>query len=232
VGAAAAWADQATVRRPGEEILPVLPPLRALFADAGLRRGSVLAVEAAGALSLSLVAGASASGAWSALVGMPDAGVLAAARMGVDLERLLLVDEPGERWPEITAALLDAVEVVLVRPPGRPQATVERRLSALARRTGAVLIVAGGWEGAALRLRVASAQWLGLGDGHGHLQGRRALVVAEGRGGAVRPRVARLWLPAPDGTVTAADVLTSPADLTPPTALIPQADAAGAVAVA
>lgn len=168
-------------------------------------------VDAIGALPLALVAGVVPAGSvgtdrWCAVVGVPEFGVLAAAGMGADLDRMLLVDEPGERWPEVVAALLPAVEVVLVQPPSRPAIGVTRRLAALARQHGAVLIVAGAWEGARLRLQVTSALWTGLGDGHGHLRARRVQVVADGRGGGVRPRTAWLWLPGPDGSVGSADL--------------------------
>jgi len=189
--------------RPGVEadLLPVLPALRSLVP--GLRRGQVVSVDGVGALSLALAAGRSAEGGWCAVVGMPECGVLAAAGMGVDPGRLLLVDEPGERWPEVVATLLGAVEVVLLRPPVRPSTVETRRLAAHARRYGAVLVVAGTWEDAHLRMRVASSLWTGLGDGYGHLRGRRVQVVVEGKG---RPRAAWLWLPGPDGRVATADL--------------------------
>lgn len=187
------------------EPLPVLPALRAVIP--GLRRGQVVEVDGAGALALSLLAEASAAGSWCGVVGMPECGVVAAAGMGCDLERLLLVDEPKERWVDVVATLLEAVDVVLVRPPVRPPSGVVRRLAALARRSGACLVVAGGWEGSMVRLRVASALWTGVGHGHGHVRGRRVKVVAEGRGGGGRPRSAWLWLPGPDGTVSSADLV-------------------------
>src|SRR4051812_28950180 len=127
---AVAWDERAAQRQPGEDVVPVVPPLAGLFPDGGLRRGSVVSVPEAGSLPLALAAGASAAGGWCAAVGMPEVGVVAAAGMGVDLDRLLLVDEPGERWAEVAAALLDGVEMVLLRPPGRPSAGVVRRLTA------------------------------------------------------------------------------------------------------
>ena len=189
---------------PGLEVglLPVLPALRGLLP--GLRRGQVVSVDEVGALSTALVAGASEGGAWCAMVGLPECGVLAAAGSGVSLDRLMLVDEPGERWAEVVAILLGAVEVVVLRPPARPSVTEVRRLTAFARQHDAVLVVTGAsWEGAQVRLRVASSVWTGLGDGHGHLRGRRVRVVAEGKG---RPRAEWLWLPGPDGEVAEADL--------------------------
>jgi hypothetical protein len=197
-----------------DELVPVLPALRPLLPAAGLRPGSVVCVHGpgAGSLGLALIAGAcqdpSASGGWCAAVGLPEFGVVAAAGMGADPGRLLLVDEPGDRWPDVLAALFEAVGLVLVRlpphPAQRPAPGVMRRLTVLARRHGCVLAVAGDWQGAQLRLRVDTTEWTGLGDGHGHLMGRRARVVAEGRGAAARGRETWIWLPGPDGLVAPA----------------------------
>ena len=184
------------------DLLPVLPALRGVLP--GLRRGQVMSIDGIGALAMALAAGVSADGAWCAAVGMPDLGVLAAVAMGVDSQRLLLVDEAGERWPEVVATMLGAVELVLLRPPVNPSAVQVRRLTAHARRHGAVLVVTGPWEGAHLRLRVASSLWTGVSDGHGHLRGRRVQVVVEGKG---PPRTVWLWLPGPDGRVGPADLV-------------------------
>jgi hypothetical protein len=70
------------------------------------------------------------------------------------------------------------------------------------RRGGGVLIAAGAWDGAPVRLRVTQRSWAGIGDGHGRLRACRAEVLAEGRAAAARPRRQWLWLPGPDGTVT------------------------------
>ena len=184
------------------ELLPVLPALRGVLP--GLRRGQVVSVDGPGGLATALAAGVSADGGWCAAVGMPDLGVLAAVAMGVDPQRLLLVDEPGERWPEVVATLLGAVELVLLQSPVSPSAVHVRRLTAHARRHGAVLVVTGPWEGAQVRLRVASSLWTGISGGHGHLRGRRVQVVAEGKG---LPQRAWLWLPGPDGTIGPADLV-------------------------
>jgi hypothetical protein len=198
-----------------QPLLPVLPALRSL--TPGLRRGQVAQVDGAGALALALLAGASQAGSWCGVVGMPDCGVLAAVGMGCQAERLLLVDEPGERWVDVVAVLLEAVDVVLVRPPltaggspARPPSPVARRLAGVARAAGSCLVVAGPWEGAMLRLRVASSLWVGVDQGVGHLRGRRTKVTAVGRGGSGgggRPRSTWLWLPGPDGSVTNADLV-------------------------
>jgi hypothetical protein len=101
------------------------------------------------------------------------------------------------------AALLDAVDVVLVRPPPRLPAPQARRLAARARERGAVLVPLGPWsEPADLRLAVTASTWQGLGQGHGRLHSRQVEVLITGRGPATRERRFRLWLPSPNGTIT------------------------------
>jgi hypothetical protein len=196
--------------------LPVLPALRELLPRGGLARGSVLTVAEFGLLALALMAGASAAGAWCGIAGVPEAGVLAAAGLGLDVERTLLVPDPGPGWPQVAASLLDGCELVLLRPPAPASAQIRRYLDATLRRGRGVLLVTGDWPGAQVRLRVAAQWWTGLGHGHGLLRACRAEVVTEGRGEAAMTRTRWLWLPAEDGAVAPVD----PAD-------IPEAEAAG-----
>lgn len=188
----------------GEGMLPVLPALRELLPGGGLSRGSVVTSGGFGLLSLALVAEAVANGAWCAVVGVPAVGMRAAAEAGVDPDRVVLIAEPGPRWPQVVASLLDGFDIVLLCPPDQPSAQLRRKLEAAARRYDSVLVVAGDWPGAQSRLLVAHAEWAGIGVGYGRLRARRAQVVATGRGAGERPRAAWLWLPGADGAVTAA----------------------------
>lgn len=219
-----------TARRP---VLPVLPVLVGLFAEGGIRRGSVVAVEGgAGSTSLllALLAGAGGEGAWAAAVGVPLLGLEAAAAAGVVLERLLVIPRPGGAWPEVAAAMLDSVDMVVLGAPRRCREVDGRRLTARARERRAVLLLeapqsiggpkggpetAPSWPGGVdLRLRVERSVWEGTDRGFGRLQGRRAVVRAWGRGTATRERRMDLMLPGPDGSVEA--VLTPVAgDMTP-----------------
>ena len=191
-----------------EHLLPVAPALAPLLPGQGLRRGTTVTVDRSAALALALVAGPSAAGSWVAAVGLPDLGVVAATETGVVLDRLALVPAPGSgTWARVVAALLDAVDVVLVRAPAGLPAGQARRLAARARERGAVLVPLGRWpEPADLRLAVAASSWRGLGQGHGRLEARWVEVVAGGRGAAARERRARLWLPDPNGAITLAPV--------------------------
>jgi hypothetical protein len=199
----------------GAGTLPVLPALGGLLPRGGLARGSVVAVAEFGLLCLALAAAASADGAWCGIAGIPEAGLLAAAALGLDAGRTLLVPDPGPSWPQVVASLLDGCELVLLRPPaGTPApAQVRRRLEATLRRGRGVLLVAGDWPGAQLRLRVAGQRWTGLGDGHGRLRACCGQVVADGRGEAALTRTRWLWLPGEDGGVAVADPGDLPFDV-------------------
>src|SRR6202161_4416689 len=113
--------------------LPVLPALRELLPRGGLARGSVVTVAEFGLLILALPAGAAADGAWCGIAGVPEAGMLAAAGLGLDAERTLLVPDPGHAWPQVVASLLDGSELVLLRPPAQGPAQVRQRLEATLR---------------------------------------------------------------------------------------------------
>jgi hypothetical protein len=191
----------------GERLLPVLPALTPLLPAGGLRRGSVVAVSGSTSLALALLAATSAQGSWCAAVGLPALGLAAAAEVGVVLDRFPLVASPGPGagpggWAWVVAALLDAFDVVLARPPSGVRAADARRLTARVRERGAVLVVSGTWvEPADVRLLLAAGAWEGVGQGHGRLRGRRVEVVTGGRGAAARERRVPLWLPHPDGGV-------------------------------
>ena len=176
----------------GDRVLPVAGQLQSLFPDGGLRRGTTVSVSGSVGLALGVLAGPSQAGAWCASVGIPSLGLVAAAEAGIALDRFPMVADPGDDWPTVTAALLDAFDVVLL---GGQRRGPNRRLEARARERGAVLVVAGDWPGADVRLSVTRSEWDGLGDGHGHLRRHRLEVVASGRRAAARERRAEVWLP-------------------------------------
>lgn len=190
--------------------LPVLEALAPLV-PGGLQRGATLGVSGTGAtaLALAVAAGASQAGSWLGVVGLASLGLSAAAEVGVALERLLVVADPGPgTWATVVAALVDAVDVVVAAPPARLGAADIRRLAARARERGAVLCAVGERWPAPLdvRLSVTATSWTGpTGAGSGRLVARRVDVVGGGRGAAARPRHRSLWLPGPDGGVAAAD---------------------------
>jgi hypothetical protein len=169
-----------------------------------LRAGGSYSVDSA-SLALALLAGPSGAGSWSAAVGVTDFGAEAAAALGVDLDRTVLVPDPGDQWLEVTAALVDVVTVVLVRPQGRVPERVAEKLGARLRKRSAALVVLGDWPRAEVRLTTREPAWSGVGEGHGHLRSRRILVEAQR--GSAPPRRGALWFPAQDQTYRRAETL-------------------------
>lgn len=203
--------DLASAPADRAKVLPVHPALADLFPWGGLRRGITVVVRGSTSLLYAVLATATETGSWAALVGMPNLGLRAAAELGVAVDRLALIRHPGAELPAVTAALLDGMDLVAVNP-ARLTESHTRRLSARARHRGAILIATGPWPGADLELAPTAATWTGLYDGAGYLTCREATIQARGRGAASRPAKATLQLPAETGEL-------APPRLDPPTEL-------------
>ena len=197
-----------------QRTLPLLPAVSDLFVGGSLQRGLTVAVNGIGATSMALVlaAGPSQAGSWTALVGTEELGLAAVAEAGIALERLLVVGPvDASTNAGVVAALIGAVDVVLVGSGLRFRPADLRRLSARLRESGSVLIQIGSSRigssqigsskgpGVDVGIRVMTSQWSGLGDGHGLLRSRKVEVQTQGRGAATRARAVSLLLPGPDG---------------------------------
>lgn len=161
----------------------------------GIHRGSTVTVRGSTSLLFVVLAAVTAAGGWAAVVGMPQLGLVAAAELGVALERLALVPEPGPDWPEIVAALLDGIDVVVATPPVGVSPVLARRLAARARQRGTVFVAARDWPSAELTIEADHGIWHGIDYGRGRLRCRTVSVVVRGRGATERPRRAPMWLP-------------------------------------
>lgn len=181
--------------RPAAQPVPTHPALNGVL---HLQTGATYGVTSA-TLAALLMAGPSADGAWCAVVGTDELGVEAAAMVGVDLARVVVVPQPGEAWLEVVAALVDVLGLVVVRPSRSPSAKDASRLAARLRTRGSILVVWGPWPRCDVRLALTDVEWQGVDDGHGHLRSRRATIEAS-RGTA--PAVRRqLWLPHADQSI-------------------------------
>ncbi len=217
-----------------ERLLPVHDALIPLFASspdspAGLVRGQTVVCTGSVAVScaLGLVAGVTQAGSWAAIVGMPSIGVLAAATIGVSLDRTVFVNassvnrtsaaDPGTRGDSGAAlsALVDGVDLVVVARSVMTSlhSSVVRRLQNRAQSRGSVLVIIGDPPATSVdvRLTARSVQWEGLGDGHGHLRRRLVSVEMEGRR-CPRRRVHSVWLPDTSGTLARAGHLVDLVD--------------------
>jgi hypothetical protein len=160
-------------RRPAAEPVPTLPGLADILP---LHAGATYAVDSA-SLALALAAGASRAGEWVGFAGCPDFGAEAAAELGIELSRTVLVPDPGEHWLEVTAALVDVLRVVVLRPPASVDERTAGILDSRLRNRSAVLVVQGHWPRVEARMSTVESAWTGPVAGTGRLEQRRARVA-------------------------------------------------------
>ena len=189
---------QRVLRMQGAGVSRTLESLPGLAGVIRLKTGGVYATDSP-SLAMALLAGPSQAGEWTAVVGVPDFGLESAAAYGLDLDRTVVVPHPGEHWLSVTAGLVEVVGALVVSPYAAVSDAQAERLRSRLRQKDAALICLGDWPRADATLRVTGSTWFGLGQGFGHLTGRRVEVRVSSTGS---PRSVSLWLPAPDQTVT------------------------------
>jgi len=136
-----------------ESLLPIPETLGDVL-PAPLTRGTVAVLSGARSLALNMVAAVTGEGGHAAIVGHPDAGLLAAVEMGADLSRIAVIPDPGNDPVEVAAVLMDGMDLVVLGLGGRSvPATRARAVVARARQKGCTLLVTNGdWQGASARL--------------------------------------------------------------------------------
>jgi len=160
-------------RKPALEPVPTLAGIADLVP---LHAGSTYAVDSA-SLALALVAGASRAGEWVGFAGCADFGAEAAAELGIELSRTVLVPDPGEHWLEVTAALVDVLRVVVLRPPAPASERTAGLLDSRLRTRSSVLVVHGDWPRVEARVSIDTSCWFGPTSGTGQLHERRARIA-------------------------------------------------------
>lgn len=150
----------------------------------GIPMGGALAITTSGSTSilLAMVAEATASDAWVAVVGLPSLGMAAAADFGIDLARLVLVSNPGTQAPRVLAALIDGFDAVIIGREVRVNAGQRRSLLGRARNQRTV-VFAQNWPESTVRVEAAAVSWRGVGEGEGYLSEVDIDVRKRGQGG-------------------------------------------------
>lgn len=181
------------------ERLRLASDLESLMPGGHLRPGSTLEVAPGpGQVSvlLRLLSGPTSHGAWASAIGFADLNPHAALESGVALERFALIPDPGVAWLEVTAALLDTVELVVLNLSHDCRPSDARRLLARARQRRSVLILTSHNTRRGPRNRPPRRLWPeqpdvtltptgrtlnGLNKGHGRLHEIAITVSATGR---------------------------------------------------
>jgi hypothetical protein len=193
---------------------PVDDALASLLPEAGLAGQIGIDATRPGAATLlfHLVAAATSSGRWCAVVDVPGLYPLAARAAGVDLDRFALIDAGPEARPTVLGALCAGVPIIVAPSMGLTPRQLQRAASRAAR-SGSVLVW---WEQRPVprvdaRLTVTERTWFGLrpNDGRqwgpGRLTACRLRVTATWRSG--RRTSAAIW---PYGTAAAPTMGAAP----------------------
>ncbi|MDH5291337.1 MAG: hypothetical protein OEY41_15190 [Acidimicrobiia bacterium] len=197
----------APVTLAAEQLLAVPEAFQPLFAGGGLPRGSSVGFAGVGSWSVAMALAASALGVggWLAVLGVEELGLVAAAEVGVRLDRVLVVSSVASAQLGLVAAtLMEAVDVIALHPRSMVSARDARRLTARAREQGTVLFHLDGgrhWpEALDLSVSVVPSRCVGIGEGHGHLQFRQLEVATTGRRAANRQRRVSVLAGGPGGS--------------------------------
>lgn len=168
----------------GTRVAPRVPVHSALapLLGGGLAPGGVYSISPSLSVALGLAVEAVRESGWCAAIGFPHLGIEAVRDTGIALDRFVSIPSPKEHWATVVGAVCDGFTVVIARSPHRLAPSSAARISALAHRTGAVLVVLGEWPGATARIEVTRVDNHGLDHGHGVLSARDIHVSATTRG--------------------------------------------------
>lgn len=175
------------------EVIAVNDRLAPCFPWGGLRRGDTIMVGGSSTLAFITVAQATQIGLWCGIVALPQLNLAAGQEAGVDLSRIVLVQEPSAHLPEVAAALLDALDIVILGiVPELTRNTLEK-LAARTRQRRKVLLLATSTPppslpGVAITLEAVGHRWDGASEGFGYLEQHQIDIRAYGQGRAARTR--------------------------------------------
>lgn len=201
--------------RPSTKSLAISPLFAGLLPDGMFKAGAAYSISGSTTLAMAMLAAPSAAGAWCGVVSVPEFGAQAAAGHGIDLDRLVLVPFPGDQWLAVTAAIVDVLTVVVLRPSGRVSDGDAGRLAARLRKREAALLTLGDWPGVEARLTLGRSEWEGIGAGHGLLRRRRVEVHVDSHGRRTRST----WVALPDAVAVPPAAMPRAAPTAMPTAV-------------
>lgn len=204
-------------------LVPVPEVFHEVLPRSGLQRG--WATQVAGSPSgrvfaWALLSEVTRSGGWVAAVDVPGISLAAASEVGLSIERVLVISRvEAQNWADVMGALIGSVDVVMyASPQHRVQSSTYRKLLSRCRERGTILMQLASDSRPAVRppvevdvsFDVQSADWRGLGNGHGCLESRTVNVTVSGRRIPGQPRTGSFMVPDTDGSVRAVPDSTDP----------------------
>lgn len=173
----------------GVEVLPVPAELAEVLPDGGLVRRAVAEVSDCPALIVELITQATAQGGHVGVVGWPELS-LAGVVEGGDLERIIVVPEPGSDPLGVLGVLVEGLDLVIAHwsvPVELNPARIRPLLARLREGVAALVLVGARTVSPALRLDAQVTTFRGIGAGTGRI---RSVDIAVRVGARGRPPAA------------------------------------------
>jgi hypothetical protein len=171
-------------RGSGTDVLPVPAELAAILPGGGLARQAVTEVSDCPPLIVEFITQTTAQGGHVGVIGWPDLSLAGVVERG-DLERVIVVPEPGPDPLAVIGVLVEGLDLVVAHWPVPAELPPARARPLLARlREGvSVLVLVGAWVASpSLRLSAEVITFRGIGAGTGRIRGVDIAVRVEMKG--------------------------------------------------
>lgn len=156
------------ITREDREHIPVHPALNAALPH-GLTRGAITTTHGSTYLALTLITQHTKNGGWVAIVGAPNINYVTLQDLDANLNNIIAIPHPGEKTPEVIAALIEGTDLILLGPNITLTAGEQRTLAARNRERGTHIITQTPWKGARTHLAAQHHPWHGTNHGLGRL---------------------------------------------------------------
>lgn len=152
-------------------ILQAPPELGQLLPQGGLARQAVTEIADCPALIVELISHTTAAGGHVGVVGWPELSLAGVSEQG-NLDRVIVVPDPGVDPLGVAAVLVEGLDLVIVRSTGQLSPVRARPLLAKLRGGSAALVFVGVQIASpAARIGATVSTFRGIGPGRGRIQG-------------------------------------------------------------
>lgn len=157
-----------TLTRQDRDAIPVHPALTHALPH-GLARGAITTTHGSTYIALTLIAHHTQNNGWAAIVGAPNINYTTLQDLGAKLNHIITIPHPGDKTPEVIAALIEGTDLILLGPRITLTASEQRTLTARNRERGTHIITQTPWKGARTHLTAQQGPWQGTRQGLGRL---------------------------------------------------------------
>lgn len=135
----------------------------------GLTPGSITTTQGSTHTALTLITQHTTNAGWVAIIGAPNINYTTLQDLGANLNHIIVVPHPNENTPQIIAALIEGVDLILLGPAVTLTHAEQRTLTARNRERGTHIISQKPWANARTHITTTHGTWHGTNKGLGRL---------------------------------------------------------------